>query len=382
MMPMKKALIVGMNVYPNPRNNLPSCVDDANAFRRLLLTRYDFPAEQIETYFNEASTLAAIRERLFNWLFKDTAQDDRLVFYFSGHGWRTEREGVLRECLCLYDDFLFDDELVGKSQGLPMGSLTVVLDSCHSGGLSKPFFVEQQGQELTENKVWRPDGDQQDSVVLAEKAITPIKPFGRAPVTLAAPPLEAAKTFQTERLLQDAVLAQESDPELYPALEAGDAGEPELNGLLISASKAEEPAAASTSATTSPDGKEKLSAFTFALRRSFDALIETERSVERISSRQLLDATAGELKRLGFKQTPLLQETTRSTGLGSHTFVSLQPIGTGASVPAAGSTIGVATMPDWQSPDFQRLIDELVRALVSGNGAGSTALGETSRRVS
>ena len=74
--------------------------------------------------------------------------DDRLVFYYSGHGWRTERDGVLRECLCLHDDFLFDDELVRASQDLPSGVLTVVIDACHSGGLSKPFFVEQGGAEL------------------------------------------------------------------------------------------------------------------------------------------------------------------------------------------------------------------------------------------
>lgn len=373
-MPNKKALIVAINDYPGDRNDLPSCLDDARAFAKILTDRYGFDPSGMETYFDGSATLQTVKDRLFGWLLKDVGPDDRVVFYYSGHGWRTERDGVLRECLCLHDDFLFDDELVRESQGLPSGVLTLVLDACHSGGLSKPFFVEQAGAELTENKVWRPDAQQQDDVMVAEKTFTPIKAFGRPAVTLAAPPLVAAKTFQTEQLARDAALALEADPELYPAPEASDQADEadlELNGLLVSACLAEQTAAASTAATTSPDRSERLSAFTYALRRSLDALLAAEGSVDRISARRVLDATAQELKRLGFKQTPLLQETPRSAGLGAHAFISLRPIDGGAATAPvmAAPTNGAGTSPYRLPPDFQRLLEELARALTPANGA-------------
>ncbi|MCC6176302.1 MAG: caspase family protein [Chloroflexi bacterium] len=373
-MPVKRALIVGMNDYPGERNDLPSCIDDAHAFTRILTTHYGFDAANIETYFNQDATLAKIRDRLVNWLLVGAGADDRLVFYYSGHGWRTERDGMLRECLCLYDDFLFDNELVRESQGLPAGILTIVLDSCHSGGMSKPFFVEQAGVELTENKVWRPDGPQQDDVAVAEKSMTPIKPFGQAPILLAKPPLEAAKTFQTQALYDDARFAHESDPELYPvpdSADAADASELELNGLLISACTAEQTAAASTSATTSPDGREQLSAFTFAMRRALDGLITAEGDVDRISARRVLDATAQELADLRFRQTPLLQETALSKGLGAYAFIDLRPVGDGVPAAPVGTppATGTGSLPIWQSPEFQQLVEELARALANGASA-------------
>lgn len=368
-MPTKKALIVAINDYPGERNDLPSCLDDARVFRRILIDRYGFDQGGIETYFDGEASLQTVRDRLVNWLLTGAAADDRLVFYYSGHGWRTERDGVLRECLCLHDDFLFDDELVRTSQSLPSGVLTVVLDACHSGGLSKPFFVEQAGAELTENKVWRPDATQQDAVTVAEKTFTPVKPFGRPAMLMSEPPLTAAKTFQTDRLSRDAELAQSSDPELYPVPGAGDAADAtdlELNGLLLSACQADQTAAASTATTTTQEPPERLSAFTFALRRSLDALVASEGSVERISAGRLLDATAQELKRLGFRQTPLLQETSKSVGLGACAFISLRPIG-GAPAPIpsgpAPSTGATTPTPIWLTPDFQRLLEELSRAL-------------------
>jgi hypothetical protein len=370
-MPNKKALIVAINDYPGERNDLPSCLDDAHAFERILTDRFGFDRGGIESYFDASATLQTVRDRLTNWLLKDVGPDDRLVFYYSGHGWRTERDGILRECLCLHDDFLFDDELVRTSQELPVGVLTLVLDSCHSGGLSKPFFVEQAGTELTENKVWRPDADQQDQVTVAEKTFTPVKPFGRPAVMLSEPPLKAAKTFQTDRLTRDADLAQAADPELYPvpdAADAADGSDLELNGLLLSACQADQTAAASTAATTTQEPRERLSAFTFALRRSLDGLLASEGSVDRISAARLLEATANELKGLGFKQTPLLQETSKSAGLGAYAFVNLRPIGGPIPAPGPGPAVpapsaATPATPVWLTPDFQRLIEELTRAL-------------------
>lgn len=190
---------------------------------------------------------------------------------------------------------------------------------------------------------------------------------------LSEPPLKAAKSLQTERLTHDADLAQAADPELYPvpdASDASDASDLELNGLLLSACQADETAAASTAATTTQEPRERLSAFTFALRRSLHGLLASEGSVERISAGRLLDATAQELKRLGFKQTPLLQETSKSAGLGAHAFITLLSIGgSAATVPAQPTpAAGTPATPIWLTPDFQRLLEELARAMAPADG--------------
>ena len=82
----------------------------------------------------------------WEWLMKDAAPGDRLVFHFSGHGSYTadvdgdENDGA-DELICLYDmdwdkpdSYLLDDELRAWTAEVPEGvHLSVILDSCHSG---------------------------------------------------------------------------------------------------------------------------------------------------------------------------------------------------------------------------------------------------------
>jgi hypothetical protein len=68
-----------------------------------------------------------------------------------------------------------------------------------------------------------------------------------------------------------------------------------------------------------------------------------------------------------------LQETSRSAGLGAHAFVTLRPIGGVAPIPVAPATppAGQPTVPFWSSPEFERLMAELARALAPTNGTSS-----------
>jgi caspase domain-containing protein len=103
--------------------------------------------QEVRNCLDGEATIKTVTEGL-QWLFGKNSQgegtqvtsEDRLAFYYSGHGFRTEKDGVLRECLCLYDGFFFDDELGKHTQGPQPGIFTVVLDSCHSGGMDKRFF--------------------------------------------------------------------------------------------------------------------------------------------------------------------------------------------------------------------------------------------------
>jgi hypothetical protein len=139
-MASKRALLVAINDYGSQQNNLPSCLEDASQFRSLLEERYGF-ADFKELYDGDASV--ANVEKGLTWLFAKPAPDDRLAFFYSGHGFQQPKGENLEECLVLGDlKFLFDDRLTELSQSAPPGVLTVVLDSCFSGGMQKRVALD------------------------------------------------------------------------------------------------------------------------------------------------------------------------------------------------------------------------------------------------
>ena len=130
----KAAVVVGIDDYPGTLNDLPSCVADARFMARFLTGTLGF--RDVTELHNESATLEAV-SRALGLMLENTTRTDRLVFYYSGHGTQTVRNDELRESLCLHDRLFNDDVLVNASQHLPPGVLTVVLDSCFSGGMSK-----------------------------------------------------------------------------------------------------------------------------------------------------------------------------------------------------------------------------------------------------
>lgn len=145
----RKALLVGINRYPDPASELRGCVNDVMLMRETLGRRYGFADPGgFRTLTDRRATTAAILDGLA-WLVDGAAPGDSLVFHYSGHGSQVpdrngdERDG-LDEILCPYDlDWahpLTDDDLSAVVAPIPKGALlTVILDCCHSGtGLRGP----------------------------------------------------------------------------------------------------------------------------------------------------------------------------------------------------------------------------------------------------
>jgi len=145
----RKALLVGINRYPDPSKELRGCVNDVLLMRETLTRHYGFTDPGgIRILTDHRATTAAILEGLA-WLVDGVASGDSLVFHYSGHGSQVpdrngdERDG-LDEILCPYDlDWahpLTDDDLAAAVAPIPKGALlTVILDCCHSGtGLREP----------------------------------------------------------------------------------------------------------------------------------------------------------------------------------------------------------------------------------------------------
>jgi len=323
--PSKRALLVAINNYGNPQNDLPSCLEDAAKFRSVLQSHYGF--ENFTELYDGDATVANVEAGL-SWLLKDAAADDRLVFYYSGHGYQQPRGGNLEECLVLGNlEFLFDDRLSEFSRSAPPGVLSVILDSCFSGGMEKRIPLGE-GVEVARTKLWVPPPDAARGKSLAAGPLVP-RPFGCLPVT-------------GETAVKRLVLGTEVGPDKAAGPQEAsqdEAGQMQLNGLLLSACRENETSSASTSATKG------MSAFTFALTGTLPASGE-------ISNARIHEDVRDRLAELGFQQVPLLRVPPRPPGLDAASFVTLVPV--------------AAAAPD-----------QPTKSLPSGAGANSTTPAET-----
>jgi hypothetical protein len=290
-MSKNKALVIGINIYRTSVNNLPSCINDSNKFSEILNYSYGFSFSNIRKLQDTDATLANIKQGL-EWLFQDANSDDKLVFYYSGHGYRTKKNGVFKECLVPSDEQLFfDDELSPFTQSLPTGILSLVLDSCYSGGLEKAFFIAQPGEEPVRIKTWYPSPEEFSKSLAAEANNNlDYQPFGQSVIS---------SDLSFKELAVSSNLTSQPNGK-------------QINGLLMSACKADETATASTSQT------QGLSAFTFSLLQSISSL------GTKISNKILLNDARQKLQDIGLTQTPLLIKPLKPQGLGDLSFITFE----------------------------------------------------------
>ena len=85
------ALIVGINDYENVRG-LNYAVEDALAMKNMLINVYGFPRNNVRVLTNGGATGSNIKKELHS-LVKSVGENDRVVFYFAGHG-ETETLGI------------------------------------------------------------------------------------------------------------------------------------------------------------------------------------------------------------------------------------------------------------------------------------------------
>jgi hypothetical protein len=146
--PKRRALLIGINEYPDPQNRLEGCVNDVFLFSSLLQER-GFATENIRTVLDERATAAGIRERL-EWLLEDADDGMERVLFYSGHGAQLPGYNAAEvvdhkdECLVPYDfDWtkeraITDDDFYHLYSDLPFSAhFFAVLDCCHSGGITR-----------------------------------------------------------------------------------------------------------------------------------------------------------------------------------------------------------------------------------------------------
>lgn len=191
--PRKLALLVGINEYPKTQRFTPlmGCTNDVELQRQLLVHRFGFQDSNIKILTNSQATRQGILTAFDEHLIKQAKPGDVVVFHFSGHGSRVadpdpigsdrlnstfvpaddsplSQEGVVNDIMG-HTLFLLMSALKEKTE-----NVTVVLDSCHSGGGTRgniriravsgggdfktsPTELEYQQQWLNQLKLSRQD---------------------------------------------------------------------------------------------------------------------------------------------------------------------------------------------------------------------------------
>lgn len=136
----KRALCVGINDYPGTNMDLAGCVNDASDWQAMLERRGYKVTRLLDGEATRANVILALEA-----LLGDAADNDSLVFTFSGHGsWLPDRSAdepdARDEMMCPYDvtkeQYLLDDDLNQIFSRKPkQARLYVLADCCHSGSV-------------------------------------------------------------------------------------------------------------------------------------------------------------------------------------------------------------------------------------------------------
>lgn len=142
----KKAVLIGCN-YAGTKAELRGCINDVKRMYRCLVDRYGFSEDDIKVLIDADDSYTQptgrnIRQAL-DELVRSAEPGDYLVVHYSGHGTRLPAETGddddtgYDECIVPCDfNLINDDDFRDLVDQVPHGCrITIISDSCHSGGL-------------------------------------------------------------------------------------------------------------------------------------------------------------------------------------------------------------------------------------------------------
>ena len=146
---VKRAVVVGINDYcvldPSGWSDLSYCVSDAQSMYHLLIDAFGFDPKQVFYYTDAKATRDNILKAV-NFITSKGEAGDVACFYFAGHGARIRADVSKANCDTYYEtiipfsgDWISDWDLRRIAEALEHSyvNFTVILDSCHSGGMHK-----------------------------------------------------------------------------------------------------------------------------------------------------------------------------------------------------------------------------------------------------
>ncbi len=203
-----KALLVGINAYPNPSNNLRGCINDIIDMEYFITVKNKvYKKENIKMLTDKKATKKGILEQL-DWLLLGATPGDQLLFHYSGHGAQVPNRGpnyekdALDEIICPYDfkgengiveSAISDKEFARLFTKIPKGVHFVwISDSCHSEDLSRKHTINVGSNEMiaTETRFRR------FNHIAQKTAIPSSASLGAAPVPLQGALLSGCASHQ------------------------------------------------------------------------------------------------------------------------------------------------------------------------------------------
>ena len=138
-----RGVFVGISDYPGEANDLPYTADDARNLQAAFASGVSMRAEDSVVLTDSGATVQAVRDAVTQ-LAAQAGPDDLFVFFYSGHGSRSERSDFqqsdpdgMDETLALFDGHITDDEFSSLLDSVAGGTTLLLLDACFSGGFSK-----------------------------------------------------------------------------------------------------------------------------------------------------------------------------------------------------------------------------------------------------
>lgn len=165
-----RALLVGVGRYAQLDERLSGVSLDIRMmteFARIL----GFESSAIKVLEHENASTQAVVAAVENWLIKGVGPEDRILFYFSGHGSQIpddseDENDAFDEVLLLYDaaiakqgrnptltGVLVDDDFNAMLARMTSRNIFVILDACHSGSATRSLGLDPRAFALDEAQV-------------------------------------------------------------------------------------------------------------------------------------------------------------------------------------------------------------------------------------
>lgn len=215
---MKRGLFIGINQYAN--KPLQGCVNDVTRMREVLITRFDFPAEQTHLVTDKDATRANILTA-FDQLVAKTEKDDVVVIHYAGHGSMMylpdgvvsdESSGMLNTIVPVDTDRekqintdITDDEINAILEDLAARTpyTTLIFDSCHSATISRGLEEPRGKERSVAGGKFRMDDPGVAGTLQRRSARPPCGPSGWVPLAdsyvLLAGCRDAESSYETDQ---------------------------------------------------------------------------------------------------------------------------------------------------------------------------------------
>lgn len=163
----QKALLVGIGAYQNIRP-LVGPPRDLVRMENFLKEHMGYRTDEIAVLKDSQATRKNLLRTMNNWLVRSTKPGDRVFIYYSGHGSQLpddnndEKDG-LDETLSPIDttkeggNQITDDEFGAILAKISDRELTVIIDSCHSGTISRGAVPETASTSEDQARTFIPD---------------------------------------------------------------------------------------------------------------------------------------------------------------------------------------------------------------------------------